>query len=152
MPPSPSRGSECVGSQALIIALGHGPAAATARHDARQAVTDRQLSAGITVGQTLWKANIIDRTNSAAGVGQIGQSGSSQTRGPFSAQAQSKPKFGSIRVVSLSRPVRMLALLCMRPTASSVGKLRPAGLVLGPGSTRCGSQGACSPGPTRTAR
>src|SRR5215216_4775626 len=51
MPPSPSRGSQCVGSQALIIALGHGPAAATARHNPRQAVTDRQLSAGITVGQ-----------------------------------------------------------------------------------------------------
>ena len=46
----------------------------------------------------------------------------------------------------------MLGLLCLRPTASPVGKPRPAGLVLGTGSTPCGSQGACSPGSTRTAR
>jgi hypothetical protein len=46
----------------------------------------------------------------------------------------------------------MLGLSCLRPTASPVGKPRPAGLVLGPGSTPCGSQGACSPGSTRTAR
>lgn len=56
------------------------------------------------------------------------------------------------RATDLSRPVRMLGLLCLRPTASPVGKLRPAGLVLGPGSTPHGSQGACSPGSTRTAR
>jgi hypothetical protein len=46
----------------------------------------------------------------------------------------------------------MLGLLCLSPTASPVGKPRPAGLVLGPGSTPYGSQGACSPGSTRNAR
>jgi hypothetical protein len=56
------------------------------------------------------------------------------------------------RATNLSRPMRMLGLLCLRPTASPVGKPRPAGLVRGPGSAPCGSQGACSPGSTRTAR
>jgi hypothetical protein len=32
------------------------------------------------------------------------------------------------RATSLSRPVRMLGLLCLRPTASPVGKLPPRGL------------------------
>src|SRR5712692_1710495 len=52
----------------------------------------------------------------------------------------SESEFGLILATSLSWPVRMLGLLCMRPTASSVGKPRPAGLAFGPGSTRSGQK------------